>query len=171
MCCIYKIESCWLKPARPYTNLSRRNDNFVLRTQLPEVYSVWDALRAYLQTCGCNSENSENTFLNQIANKEHDRVLILWTFSSTYWIRVPLCQPIFNCIGKWNKFYFRFFFFAAKKLNWTSIFVLHLRITRKLFSDGKSRGALLARAALKRTIRNWRSFPYSLVITKPFYAL
>ena len=52
---------------------SRRNDNFVLRTQLPEVYSVWDALRACLQTCGCNSENSENTFLIQIANKENDR--------------------------------------------------------------------------------------------------
>ena len=41
---------------------------------------------------------------------------------------------------------------------------------RKLFADGKSRGALLARAALKRFIRNWHSFPYSLVITKPFNA-
>ena len=35
---------------------------------------------------------------------------------------------------------------------------------RKLFSDGKSRGALLERVALKRFIQNWHSFPYSLVI-------
>ena len=41
---------------------------------------------------------------------------------------------------------------------------------RKLFSDGKSTGVLLSRAALMHFIRNWHSFPYFLVITKRFNA-
>lgn len=115
MCCIYKIESCWLKPARPYTNLSRRNDNFVLRTQLPEVYSVWDALRAYLQTCGCNSENSENTFLIQIANKEHDRESWFCGLSARLIESVYLYANRFSIVqGNETNFIFVFFFCSKK---------------------------------------------------------
>ena len=89
------------------------------------------------------------------------------------------------------KFYFRFsFFFAVKTRNRSSIFVFHFSpsgrkrnsnhliiikalrfsfsVTQKKFPTGSR--AVLARAAVKRFIRNWHSFPYSLVIIKPFDA-
>ena len=41
---------------------------------------------------------------------------ISWRIAMTRWIRVPLSQPIFNCIGKWNSnFIFVFRFSCSKK--------------------------------------------------------
>ena len=81
----------------------------------------------------------------------------------------------FQLYRKMKQILFSVFFFCSRKtkldFHFCYAFADYKKEIRKRFSDGKSRGALLARAALRRFIRNWHSFPYSLVITKPFYAL